>query len=115
MGEQSSPWGLYGLIVFCIIITLSGFLWCFCCGTWDMMHAVGLSWFLPARYMQPSFITSTGYRRRNSGNEEEPEDIDMDILIDDQHDSSVEYDYDLSEDEPNDDEIVSTTYPRRQC
>lgn len=80
----------------------------------DMMHAAGLSWFLPARYIQPSFITSTGYRRRNSGNEEESEDIDMDILIDDQHDSSVEYDYDLSEDEPNDDEVVSTTYPRRQ-
>lgn len=75
------------------------------------MRAAGLSRLVPPPYMQPSFA---GYRRQRSGMEEEHEDIDLDVLIDEHHDSSVEYDYDLSEDERSDEEAERNAYPRRQ-
>jgi hypothetical protein len=60
--------------------------------------------------MQPSFMNRGGYqrKRRDGGGDEEEglweEEIDMDVLGDEQHDSSVEYDYELSDDEPSDHE-----------
>ncbi|KAF9582206.1 hypothetical protein BGW38_000504 [Lunasporangiospora selenospora] len=50
--------------------------------------------------MQPSFLNRGGYRRKRDVDEEMwEEDIDMDVLDEEQHDSSVEYDYDFSDDE----------------
>ncbi|KAH7053730.1 hypothetical protein BKA57DRAFT_533274 [Linnemannia elongata] len=114
----TSPWGLYALMVFCIIMAISGFVWCFCCGTCvgrDAMRAAGLSRFVPPQYMQPSFMNRGGYQRKRSGDEEEgwEEEIDMDVLQDEAHDSSVEYDYDLSDDDRSDNETENTPYPRR--
>ncbi|KAG0271804.1 hypothetical protein BGZ95_000332 [Linnemannia exigua] len=111
MGEPSSPWGLYALMVFCIIMTISGFV---CVGR-DALRAAGLSRFVPPQYMQPSFMNRGGYQRKRSGDEEEgwEEEIDMDVLQDEHHDSSVEYDYDLSDDDRSDNETENTPYPRR--
>lgn len=75
------------------------------------MRAAGLSRLVPPPYMQPSFA---GYHRKGSGTDEESEDFGLDIVVDEHQDSSVEYDYDLSEDEHSDEEAASTAYPRRQ-
>ncbi|KAF9331740.1 hypothetical protein BGZ91_011993 [Linnemannia elongata] len=79
------------------------------------MRAAGLSRFVPPQYMQPSFMNRGGYQRKRSGDEEEgwEEEIDMDVLQDEAHDSSVEYDYDLSDDDRSDNETENTPYPRR--
>ncbi|KAG9068415.1 hypothetical protein KI688_010683 [Linnemannia hyalina] len=104
----TSPWGLYALMVFCIIMAISGFVW-------DVMRAAGLSRLVPPQYMQPSFMNRGGYQRKRSGDEEEgwEEEIDMDVLQDEAHDSSVEYDYDLSDDDQSDNETENKLYPRR--
>ncbi|KAG0371106.1 hypothetical protein BGZ54_000050 [Gamsiella multidivaricata] len=117
MGEASSPWGLFGLMVFCITLVIFGFVWCFCCGTCvgrDAMRAAGLSRFVPPPYMQPSFMSHSRYRKR-SGDEEDgfEEEIDMNVLADEHHDSSVEYDYEFSDEESSDNEIEDTSYARR--
>lgn len=76
----------------------------------DTLRAAGLSRFVPPPYMQPSFMNRGRYQRKRDGgpaDEEEglwEEEIDMDVLGDEQHDSSVEYDYELSEDEASDHE-----------
>ncbi|GJJ69154.1 hypothetical protein EMPS_01500 [Entomortierella parvispora] len=99
-------------MVFCIVASISGLVWCVCCGTCvgrDTLRAAGLSRFVPPPYMQPSFMNRGRYQRKRDGamDEEEglwEEEIDMDVLGDEQHDSSVEYDYELSEDEASDPE-----------
>ncbi|KAI1317325.1 hypothetical protein EDD11_008694 [Mortierella claussenii] len=124
--QSTSPWGLYALMALCIILTLSGFVWCFCCGTCvgrDVMRAAGLSRYVPPPYMQPSFMSRARYQRnKRSGDGEEGdysegEDIDMDVLVDEHHDSSVEYDYDFSEDDDKSDDDETgqnnTPYSRR--
>ncbi|KAF9200626.1 hypothetical protein BGZ49_009134 [Haplosporangium sp. Z 27] len=71
------------------------------------MRAAGLSKFVPPPYMQPSFMNRGRYHRKRNMNDEEEgydEEIDMDVLADEHHDSSVEYDYDFSEDERSDDD-----------
>ncbi|KAF8968211.1 hypothetical protein BGZ46_010918 [Entomortierella lignicola] len=73
----------------------------------DAMRAAGLSKFVPPPYMQPSFMNRGRYHRKRNMNDEEEgydEEIDMDVLADEHHDSSVEYDYDFSEDERSDDD-----------
>ncbi|KAF8925132.1 hypothetical protein EDD21DRAFT_408238 [Dissophora ornata] len=120
MGEEAtSPWRLYALMVLCITLSISGFVWCFCCGTCvgrDVMRAAGMSRFVPPPYMQPSFMNRGRHHRKRSADEEEgfEDEIDMDVLGDEQHDSSVEYDYDFSDDErSDDDDTESTPYARR--
>lgn len=36
MGDETatSPWGIYALFIFCTFLSISGFVWCVCCGTW---------------------------------------------------------------------------------
>ncbi|KAG0214312.1 hypothetical protein BGX28_002420 [Mortierella sp. GBA30] len=126
MGEAESPWRLYALMIMCITLAISGFVWCLCCGTWstntslnsvgrDAMRAAGLSRFVPPPYMQPSFMNRMGYQRKRGGDEEDlwEEEIGMNVLHEEQHDSSVEYDYDLSEDEYSDSEAGNAPYNRR--
>ncbi|KAG0324688.1 hypothetical protein BGZ99_001574 [Dissophora globulifera] len=117
MGEASSPWGMYALMVICITLTFSGFVWCVCCGTCvgrDVMRAAGFSNLVPPPYMQPSFMNRGRYHHKRTGDEEEAlDEVDMDVLDDEHHDSSVEYDYEFSEDDLSDDEVESSTYPRR--
>ncbi|KAF9573200.1 hypothetical protein EC968_008942 [Mortierella alpina] len=81
----------------------------------DTMRAAGLSRFVPPPYMQPSFMNRGGYQRKRGGDEEDlwEEEIGMDVLEEEQHDSSVEYDYELSEDERSDNETENTPYSRR--
>ncbi|KAF9433084.1 hypothetical protein BGZ76_009902 [Entomortierella beljakovae] len=110
MSESSTPWGTYALMVFCITTVVSGFV---CVGR-DAMRAAGLSSLVPPPYMQPSFMNrGGGYHRKRSFDEEEgfDDEIDMDVLGDEQHDSSVEYDYDFSEDERSDDDTENTNTP----
>ncbi|KAF9112398.1 hypothetical protein BGX27_003440 [Mortierella sp. AM989] len=111
MGETTSPWGMYALMVLCLTLTISGLV---CVGR-DAMRAAGLSGFVPPPYMQPSFMNRGGYHRKRDMDEEEgyDEEIDMDVLADEHHDSSVEYDYDLSEDELSDDGNENAPYARK--
>ncbi|KAG0004781.1 hypothetical protein BGZ80_006288 [Entomortierella chlamydospora] len=94
MGETTSPWGIVGR---------------------DAMRAAGLSRFVPPPYMQPSFMSHARYRRKRSNDEEEgyDEEIDMDVLADEHHDSSVEYDYEFSEDDHSDDDAKNPPCSRR--
>ncbi|KAF9918997.1 hypothetical protein BX616_003247 [Lobosporangium transversale] len=118
MDDASTPWGLYALMVLCLTLAMSGLVWCICCGTCvgrDAMRAAGLSRFVPPPYMRPSFMSRGRYHRNRSKDEEEfsGDDIDMDVLVEEHHDSSVEYDYDFSEDDQSDNEMEGVPYSRR--
>ncbi|KAG0038499.1 hypothetical protein BGZ82_011780 [Podila clonocystis] len=75
------------------------------------MRAAGLSRFVPPPYMQPSFMNRNGGYRKRGDEESWEEEIDMDVLEDEHHDSSVEYDYELSDYDNNDSDSDNTGAP----